>query len=154
MDKCHTSEPDTVEIPTDRAIVEIPGVPLEPILRSHGWVYLAPMEKTAAGFQYPVVLGSGVSVTIIVAASKTGTVFRAGTRAPARQRRGIQAIVEHMLSLDFPLHEFEALHAEYAQKWVPECEGLDRADLAEVLAEAVVARNGWKRILGLCSSSS
>ena len=46
------------------------------------------------------------------------------------------------------------LHAEYAQKWVPESEGLDRAELVEVLGEAVVARNGWKRILGLCSSSS
>ena len=46
------------------------------------------------------------------------------------------------------------LHAEYAQKWVPESEGLDRPELVEVLAEAVGARNGWKHILGLCSSSS
>jgi len=43
------------------------------------------------------------------------------------------------------------LHAEYAQKWVPEAEGLDQAELVEVLAEAVGARNGWKRILGRCS---
>ena len=51
MDKCHTSEPDAGKVPVDRPIAEIPGVPLEPILRSHGWVYLAPMEKTADGFQ-------------------------------------------------------------------------------------------------------
>jgi hypothetical protein len=45
------------------------------------------------------------------------------------------------------------LHTEYAQKWVPESEGLDRPELVEVLAEAVGARNGWKRILGRCSST-
>lgn len=44
------------------------------------------------------------------------------------------------------------LHAEYAKKWVPEAEGLDQAELVDVLAEAVGARNGWKRILGRCSS--
>jgi hypothetical protein len=47
--------------------------------------------------------------------------------------------------------ERRRLHAEYAQKWVPEGEGLNRSELAEVLAEAVEARNGWKRILGRCS---
>jgi hypothetical protein len=40
--------------------------------------------------------------------------------------------------------------AEYARKWVPEGEGLNRSELVEVLAEAVEARNGWKRILGRC----
>jgi hypothetical protein len=43
------------------------------------------------------------------------------------------------------------LHAEYAQKWAPEAEGLDQAELVEVLAEAVGARSGWKRILRRCS---
>ena len=46
------------------------------------------------------------------------------------------------------------LHAEYAQKWVPEAEGLNQAALVDVLAEAVGARNGWKRILGRCGSES
>lgn len=45
------------------------------------------------------------------------------------------------------------LHAEYAQKWAPEAEWLDRAELVEVLAEAVGVRNGWRRILGRCSPS-
>ena len=49
--------------------------------------------------------------------------------------------------------ERRRLQAEYAQKWVPESEGLDRAELVEVLAEAVEARNGWKRILRRCGSS-
>ena len=42
------------------------------------------------------------------------------------------------------------LHAEYARKWVPEAEGLDRSELVEVLGEAVDARNGWKRIVRRC----
>jgi hypothetical protein len=44
------------------------------------------------------------------------------------------------------------LHAEYAQSWVPKAEGLDRAELVALLAEAVRARNGWKRILEGCSA--
>ncbi|MCE9614875.1 MAG: hypothetical protein K8T26_11400 [Lentisphaerae bacterium] len=44
-----------------------------------------------------------------------------------------------------------SLHAEYAANWVPVCDGVDRAELVDVLAEAVKARNGWKRILDRCS---
>ncbi|NLE58074.1 MAG: hypothetical protein GX616_06930 [Planctomycetes bacterium] len=50
--------------------------------------------------------------------------------------------------------ERRRLHAGYAQKWGPVAEGLDRAELVDVLAEAVRARNGWKRILGRCSPES
>jgi len=43
------------------------------------------------------------------------------------------------------------LHADYAAKWLPACDGVDRIELADILAEAVAARNGWKRILQRCS---
>ncbi len=46
------------------------------------------------------------------------------------------------------------LHAAYAEKHVPTCEGLDQAELVSILAEAVDARNGWKRILRHCSPMS
>ena len=42
------------------------------------------------------------------------------------------------------------LHAEYAQDWVPDCDGLDQSELVGILAEAVDARKGWKRILERC----
>ena len=46
------------------------------------------------------------------------------------------------------------LHAEYAGNWAPDCDGLDRTELVGILAEAVAARNGWKRILQRCSPSN
>jgi hypothetical protein len=45
------------------------------------------------------------------------------------------------------------LHAEYAQKWLPEAEGLDQAELVAVVGEAAGARNGWKRILERCTAN-
>jgi hypothetical protein len=43
------------------------------------------------------------------------------------------------------------LHAEYSEKWVPDDNRLNRSELVSILAEAVGARNGWKRILRSCS---
>jgi len=45
----------------------------------------------------------------------------------------------------------QRLHADYAAKWLPAADSLDQSELVDVLAEAVVARNGWKRILRRCS---
>ena len=42
------------------------------------------------------------------------------------------------------------LHTEYAAEWVPTRDRDDRVELVDILAEAVTARNGWKRILGRC----
>jgi hypothetical protein len=39
------------------------------------------------------------------------------------------------------------LHAEYAANWAPSADGMDRDELIAAVAEAVDARNGWKRIL-------
>ena len=43
------------------------------------------------------------------------------------------------------------LHVEYAEKWLPDDDRLHRDELIDVVAEAVNARNGWKRILQRCS---
>ena len=42
------------------------------------------------------------------------------------------------------------LHAEYAANWAPSADGMDRDELIAAVAEAVNARNGWKRILRRC----
>jgi len=45
------------------------------------------------------------------------------------------------------------LHAEYARSWMTDDDRLDRGELVAVVAEAVDARNGWKRILQRCIRS-
>lgn len=47
--------------------------------------------------------------------------------------------------------ERRQLQAEYAKSWVPSAEHLNQDDLVDILAEAVGARNGWKRILKRCA---
>ena len=46
--------------------------------------------------------------------------------------------------------ERRRLHAEYAANWAPSADGMDRDELIVTVAEAVDARNGWKRILHRC----
>ena len=43
------------------------------------------------------------------------------------------------------------LHAEYVEAWVPSTDHVDQDELVDILAEAVSARNGWKRILKRCA---
>ncbi|OKY74004.1 MAG: hypothetical protein BM485_16160 [Desulfobulbaceae bacterium DB1] len=44
------------------------------------------------------------------------------------------------------------LQAEYIEKWLPAADGrIDREELANIVAEAAAARNGWKRILARCA---
>jgi len=45
----------------------------------------------------------------------------------------------------------QRLHADYAARWIPAVDDLDQTELADILAEAVAVRNGWKRILRRCS---
>lgn len=47
--------------------------------------------------------------------------------------------------------ERQRLHAEYAESWVPSTDRMDQGELVDILAEAVNARNGWKRILKRCA---
>ena len=45
------------------------------------------------------------------------------------------------------------LHAEYAENHVPGSDDrVDHDELVDILAEAVEARNGWKRILNCCAA--
>lgn len=111
-------------------ICRIPGVPLLPIVRSHGWVYLAPVDPSDGGFTYPLVLSSGARVVLQVAASKAGIAISTDRRMAGRQKRELRAVAEHMLSLDFPLHEFEVM-----------C----RAKKATTLLR--LANKGWGRML-------
>jgi len=77
---------------------------LVPILQSHGWACLTPFEQTEAGFRYPVVLKSGAVTTLEVATAQGRIVIRGN-----EQCKELKAIAEHMLSVEFPLHEFEAM---------------------------------------------
>lgn len=77
---------------------------ITPILRSHGWVYLAPLEKTEDGFTYPLVLKSEKPASLQIATAKGHVVLHGG-----KHSRELKAIAGHMLSLDFPLEEFQAL---------------------------------------------
>jgi len=47
--------------------------------------------------------------------------------------------------------ERRQLHAEYAESWVPSTDRVNQDELSDILAEAVNARNGWKRILKRCA---
>lgn len=49
------------------------------------------------------------------------------------------------------LAERRRRHAEYAESWVPSIDRVDQDELVDILAEAVTARNGWKRILKRCT---
>jgi hypothetical protein len=95
--------------PTNRTtrIGILPAIPLDPIMHSHGWAYLAPLEQTQDGFRYPVVFGVGGTATLQVAASKTGVVVRTERHLSTEQKRRLLATAKHMLSADFPLAEFQ-----------------------------------------------
>jgi len=47
-----------------------------------------------------------------------------------------------------------ALLTQYARSPKPSDETVDSAELLDILTEAIETRNGWKRILARCSSSS
>ena len=90
-------------------ILSISSHTLTPILRSHGWAYLAPFEITDDGFLYPTMLGSRTAVTIDVEGLKASLRIEADRAVSPAQQHRIRIMVEHMLSLDFPLHEFQAM---------------------------------------------
>lgn len=46
----------------------------------------------------------------------------------------------------------KGLHAAYIEKWLPAADDrVDPEELGSIVAEAVAARNGWKRILACCA---
>ena len=82
---------------------------LNPILRSHGWAYLAPCEVTDAGFRYPILLGPRTAITVEVAGLHASIRVRADRNLSPRQKDQMKRAVRHMLSIDFPLQEFTAM---------------------------------------------
>ena len=43
------------------------------------------------------------------------------------------------------------LLSDYASEWMPEVVGVEQDELVSILTEAMLARNGWKKILQLCA---
>jgi hypothetical protein len=81
---------------------------LQPILRSHGWAYLAPCEVTDGGFRYPVRLTQRSAVTVEVTGLPCSIRIEADRKLTPRQSDQVKRTIKHMLSLDFPLDEFIA----------------------------------------------
>ena len=102
---------------------------LTPILRSHGWAYLAPCEVMDTGFRYPIVLGPRTVVSIDVVGLGASIRIRADRALNPRRQDRVKSAVLHMLSLDFPLDAFIAM-----------C----RARKARPLLR--LARQGWGRM--------
>lgn len=50
--------------------------------------------------------------------------------------------------------ERKRLLTEYTSNWAPGAEGVKQDELVSILSEAVLARNGWKRILRRCAPPS
>lgn len=59
--------------------------------------------------------------------------------------------LSRIVALGAPRRGREALLAEYAAEFTPTDDRVDPAELIDILAEAVRARNGWKRILARCA---
>ena len=85
------------------------AIHFEPILRSHGWIYLAPLDRTDRGFNYPFLLKCRIPVTLQISASSKGIAIKTDRRMGNRQMEVIRHVADHMLSLDFPLDDFQAL---------------------------------------------
>ena len=56
-----------------------------------------------------------------------------------------------MLTLSSGANDRRRLFADFRAHFKMTADGLDRVELLSILEEAVNARNGWKRILALCS---
>jgi N-glycosylase/DNA lyase len=92
-------------------------------------VYLAPADLIDGGFRYPLRLSTGASIVLEITASHGGIVISADRRMAGKEKRALQLLAEHMLSLDFPLTEFIAV-----------CRA------RKVTALLRLARRGWGRM--------
>jgi 3-methyladenine DNA glycosylase/8-oxoguanine DNA glycosylase len=105
-------------MPMMKSMPEIAGIDLSPILWSHGWIYLAPVENVEnaedndTNIRFPLILQAGTIVTIVTVSIKPrgkGHIVEIDRRLSLRQQDNLHKILHHMLSLDFPLHEFQAI---------------------------------------------
>ena len=110
---------------------------LQPILRSHGWPYLAPCEVTDGGFRYPIVLGPKTAVSVDVTGLPASIRIQPDRELSPRQQEQVKQAVRHMLSLDFPLDAFIAT-----------CQARESQPLLRL------ARRGWGRMFRSPSAAS
>lgn len=82
---------------------------LTPILRSHGWPYLAPCEATDGGFRYPIALGPKTAASVDVTGLHASIRIQPDRELSPCQEEQVKQAVRHMLSLDFPLADFVAM---------------------------------------------
>ena len=82
---------------------------LQPILRSHGWPYLAPCEVVDIGFRYPIMLGQKTAVSVDVIGLPASIRIQPDRELNPRQEEQVKQVVRHMLSLDFPMADFVAM---------------------------------------------
>jgi 3-methyladenine DNA glycosylase/8-oxoguanine DNA glycosylase len=103
MDTSSASRPDVRHDP------KFNEVSLEPVLHSHGWINLAPAELVDRGFRYSLEVVGGCSATVtVIQKDKVFQVQSDRTLSP-RRNHSLTLILNHMLSLDFPLDEFVCL---------------------------------------------
>ena len=96
-------------MPMTYSMKELNGIDVSPILRSHGWVFLAPVENNETDIRFPVILQAGSIVTVRITAGGKPTVVETNERLSFKRKDELDEIIRHMLSLDFPLNEFQAM---------------------------------------------
>lgn len=86
----------------------MPESHLHAVLHSHGWLYLCPAEETATGFRHSMTLPDAGACSITVKPVRGTLVCEADRILSAADRTALRQAVSRMLSLDFPLDEFQA----------------------------------------------
>ena len=101
-------EPATRSCVTKLSIGNLPPSHLRAVLHSHGWLYLCPSEELGSGFYYSLTLPDAGACSIAVKPVR-GTLSCEADRNPsAVDRAALRLIVRRMLSLDFPLGDFQS----------------------------------------------
>ena len=97
------------DVMTSFVVKGLPPGGLFPILRSHGWIDLAPACPTDNGCMFSLSLPSGIAVTITLADTPTGARCSCDTTLSRTDASLLARIVGYMLSLDFDLSSFEQM---------------------------------------------
>ncbi len=111
----------------------IPGLAswqLTPIMMSHGWINLHPFNCFSNGFIYSFSLGKRPSISLLVKREAAGVGFYLDTPIKSGQEKSLMNILTRILSLDFPLQEFQSL-----------CKHQEEHSFLSL------ARRGWGRML-------
>jgi 3-methyladenine DNA glycosylase/8-oxoguanine DNA glycosylase len=87
----------------------LPASHLPSVLYSHGWLYLSPAEEADGGFRYALTLPCAGACSITVKPVRGTLICQADRTLSARDRAALRQVIHRMLSLDFPLEEFQAV---------------------------------------------